>query len=70
MLALATNLGLDVIAEGVETHEQLASLVYLNCRLAQGFLFSRSVGASVVRQLLEGPPLGRVIGDADIETAA
>ncbi|HEY1737579.1 MAG TPA: EAL domain-containing protein, partial [Acidimicrobiia bacterium] len=58
VLTLANNLGLDVIAEGIETHEQLAALVYLNCRLAQGFLFSRPVRATAVAALVDGPLLG------------
>jgi diguanylate cyclase (GGDEF)-like protein/PAS domain S-box-containing protein len=40
---LARELGLTVIAEGVETEAQRAQLVALNCRLAQGWLFGRAV---------------------------
>ena len=39
--ALAGNLNLEVIAEGVETVEQLTQLRHLNCKNMQGFLFSR-----------------------------
>jgi EAL domain-containing protein (putative c-di-GMP-specific phosphodiesterase class I) len=42
---LAGNLGLEVIAEGVETEEQLNQLRLLKCQHAQGFLFSRPMNA-------------------------
>jgi diguanylate cyclase (GGDEF)-like protein/PAS domain S-box-containing protein len=41
ILALADNLGLDVVAEGVETDHQLERLKGMECRYGQGFLFSR-----------------------------
>jgi len=40
IIMLARNLGLDVVAEGVETTEQLNYLRALDCEYAQGFLFS------------------------------
>jgi len=43
ILALGENLGLDVIAEGVETVEQRLFLEASNCRLYQGYLFSRAI---------------------------
>lgn len=49
---LAQNLRLDVIAEGVETPEQLAQLRAIGCGYAQGFLFSRPLTADNVRRLL------------------
>ncbi len=41
MIALATDLGMRVIAEGVEEEEQLAFLKDQGCQCVQGFLFSR-----------------------------
>lgn len=38
---LARNLGMEVVAEGVESAEQLACLRALNCEYAQGYHFSR-----------------------------
>jgi diguanylate cyclase (GGDEF)-like protein/PAS domain S-box-containing protein len=44
ILMLAQNLGMDVVAEGVETREQLALLRKLGCEYGQGYLFSKPVG--------------------------
>ena len=49
---LGHALGLDVVAEGVETDAQLARLRDLGCDGAQGFLFSQAVPESDVRELL------------------
>lgn len=66
---LAQNLGMDVVAEGVETREQLAILRGLGCQFGQGYFFSKpldSEGAeafisetySPSLQLLEGMTMG------------
>jgi len=49
---LARNLGMEVIAEGIETEEQYQQLKMLGCEYGQGFLFSRPVDNSSVPQLL------------------
>ena len=41
MVAMGHALGLYVVAEGVETHAQMATLLTLGCRTAQGYLFAR-----------------------------
>jgi diguanylate cyclase (GGDEF)-like protein/PAS domain S-box-containing protein len=45
IVSLAHALGMRAVAEGVETHEQLASLRTLGCELAQGYLFGRPAPA-------------------------
>jgi diguanylate cyclase (GGDEF)-like protein len=48
LIQFAHDLGIDTVAEGVETSEQLDVLVALGCRLAQGFLFARPMVAADV----------------------
>lgn len=43
ILALAKNIGVSVVAEGVETAEQLAMLKDMECEYAQGYYFSEPV---------------------------
>jgi EAL domain-containing protein (putative c-di-GMP-specific phosphodiesterase class I) len=43
ILSMASHLNLTVVAEGVETYEQLAYLRELGCDRAQGFYFSKPV---------------------------
>jgi len=52
IVTLAHNLGMEVVAEGVETHAQAQALRALRCRRAQGFLFSRPLPAGEVEPLL------------------
>ncbi|MCY1410498.1 putative signaling protein [compost metagenome] len=52
IVAMARSLDLAVIAEGVETSEQLAFLEKLGCHLYQGYLFSRPLPLIEFRKLL------------------
>ena len=57
IMPMAKNLRLDVIAEGVETFEQVALLKKLNCKYAQGYYFSKPLAAEEVGLLLAGTPV-------------
>ena len=46
-------LGLKVVAEGVETEDQLKLLNQLGCNIAQGYLFSKPVSADTIDELLK-----------------
>jgi EAL domain-containing protein (putative c-di-GMP-specific phosphodiesterase class I) len=52
IVTLAHNLRLDVVAEGVETAEQLKFLQLLGCDEVQGYLFSKSLPAEELEQVL------------------
>ncbi len=54
IVTLARNLGIDVIAEGVETEEQLALLRAIGCEQVQGFFFSEPVTAEAAVALIAG----------------
>jgi diguanylate cyclase (GGDEF)-like protein len=63
VVALAASLGLDTVAEGVETLEQAEALVTLGCARLQGYLYARPVAADAlpgVAQQLSGPRLAGV----------
>src|SRR5688500_6798136 len=53
VVGLAHNLGLEVIAEGVEKREQLDYLKVLGCEFAQGSHISATLTAAEARALLE-----------------
>jgi diguanylate cyclase (GGDEF)-like protein/PAS domain S-box-containing protein len=63
VIALGKNLDVRVVAEGVESHEQLAVLLQLQCPYLQGYLFSVPRPIDEVAGLVEGPPLGVVTAD-------
>ena len=61
IITLAWNLGMDVIAEGVETTKQLAQLKRLKCEYGQGYLFSKPMSAEHTEKFLLLPnPLDHV----------
>ncbi|MBE9158967.1 bifunctional diguanylate cyclase/phosphodiesterase [Nodosilinea sp. LEGE 06152] len=52
VVRLAWNLGLDVVAEGVETHRHHAQLKALRCELGQGYLFSRPLAPTAIEAMM------------------
>jgi diguanylate cyclase (GGDEF)-like protein len=52
ILALAHDLGMKVVAEGIETDEQLSKLSAMECEYGQGYLFTKPVDSQTVEALL------------------
>nr|WP_262985824.1 EAL domain-containing protein [Nostoc sp. 'Peltigera membranacea cyanobiont' 232] len=52
IITLAQSLNIDVIAEGVETLEQLAQLTAMKCKYAQGYFFSKPLDSKSVETLI------------------
>jgi diguanylate cyclase (GGDEF)-like protein/PAS domain S-box-containing protein len=52
IIALAHNLGLNVVAEGTEREEEIVELKRLHCQMAQGFLYSPPVSPEAALALL------------------
>ena len=60
IVAMARHLNIEVIAEGVESWQQLEKLRELGCDLVQGFLLAKPAPADACRRFLEGGPLDLV----------
>lgn len=56
IVSMGRNLRLTVLAEGVETEQQLDLLRKMGCDMAQGFYFSRAVSAEQMARLLGAQP--------------
>ncbi|MBD1896630.1 EAL domain-containing protein [Coleofasciculus sp. FACHB-129] len=56
IMTLAHNLGMDVVAEGIETAEQMLQLKRLQCEYGQGYFFSKPVDAPAAEELLAAQP--------------
>jgi EAL domain-containing protein (putative c-di-GMP-specific phosphodiesterase class I) len=63
IIELARVMGMDVVAEGIETCEQYRLLREMRCRYGQGYLFSRPLTAEAVTELLRLP--GRILPDPE-----
>jgi len=53
MIMLAHNLGLEVIAEGVETEQELLYLNAKGCNVYQGYYFSKPVSITTFEEMFE-----------------
>jgi EAL domain-containing protein (putative c-di-GMP-specific phosphodiesterase class I) len=56
IVTLAQQLGMDVIAEGIETAEQQAMLIELGCHLIQGYYHARPMPLPKLLQWLQDRP--------------
>jgi diguanylate cyclase (GGDEF)-like protein/PAS domain S-box-containing protein len=53
VLGMAGDMGLSVIAEGIETRAQEAALYAMGCRVGQGYLYSKALPAAEFEQMLK-----------------
>jgi EAL domain-containing protein (putative c-di-GMP-specific phosphodiesterase class I) len=56
IIMLGHNLGMHVVAEGVETADQLARLRALKCEYGQGYFFSKPLPSDAAERLLKSRP--------------
>jgi len=56
ILSLANNLGIGVVAEGIETAEQVDRLRKMDCPHGQGYWFSRPLTAAAATELIAAAP--------------
>jgi diguanylate cyclase (GGDEF)-like protein/PAS domain S-box-containing protein len=59
IIAMATGLGMNLVAEGVETHEQSQYLAQAGCNRMQGYLFHPPLPNAQFKQLLQEQSAGR-----------
>ncbi|MDR7223635.1 EAL domain-containing protein [Aminobacter aminovorans] len=53
VLGMASDMGLSVVAEGIETRAQEAALYAMGCRIGQGYLYSKALPAADFENLLK-----------------
>ena len=69
IVTLIRNLGLEPIAEGVETDEQAHRLREMGCTFAQGFVFCRPLPAADLEALLRAPSIAELRAEEREPTA-
>ncbi|MGA7934513.1 MAG: bifunctional diguanylate cyclase/phosphodiesterase, partial [Kovacikia sp.] len=60
IIVLGHKLGMDVVAEGIETAEQATELKSLGCEYGQGYLFSKPLGSKAAAELLGSPDMATI----------
>ncbi len=57
IISLARNLGMDALAEGIESPEQLTTVRDMGCGFAQGFLFAKPLPPDEILELIKRGPM-------------
>jgi diguanylate cyclase (GGDEF)-like protein/PAS domain S-box-containing protein len=70
VVALARNLGMQVVAEGIETVAQLDQLRALNCEQGQGYYFSTPVDVASATELILKDGRGEILGTLEHVTGS
>jgi diguanylate cyclase (GGDEF)-like protein len=55
LISIASKLGIEVVAEGIETADQVSQLLEHGCNLGQGYFYARPLDRHAVRTLLQPP---------------
>ncbi len=64
IVSMAKNLNLNIVAEGLETEQQIGFLHGLGCHVGQGYRFSRPLPAEAFASLVAAPEKPRTDGGA------
>ena len=70
IISLAHGLGIDVVAEGVETTPQLRKLLSANCDRAQGFMFARPMPTEALKPFITSRTPDRTTGTRQLRDAS
>jgi len=70
MIGVGSALGLNVVAEGVETEDQRVALLAAGCSMMQGFLFARPKPACEVEEFLRARQAAPEIAQDLLQIAA
>lgn len=70
MIEMGRKLGYGIVAEGVETLAQLEILRNLNCKIVQGYLFSKPAAAGSISELLSGQTHKEILGRCRLDEIA
>jgi EAL domain-containing protein (putative c-di-GMP-specific phosphodiesterase class I)/glycosyltransferase involved in cell wall biosynthesis len=70
VIGLARSSGMDVVAVGVETRDQLKKVKELQCAYGQGFYFSKPLDSEAAGALISISGLGRLFSETDEQGSA
>ncbi|MGB7442240.1 MAG: EAL domain-containing protein [Coleofasciculaceae cyanobacterium] len=59
IVTIAKTLNMEVVAEGIETSEQILPLLALQCEYGQGYFFSKPIDGKAAREILKGQLLSQ-----------
>lgn len=65
IIAIGQQLGLEIVAEGVETLEQASLLSVSGCHIQQGWLFGRALSSGDITELLIGNEVNSIPGKSE-----
>ena len=70
MIEIGQKLGYGIIAEGVETSEQLDILKNLDCEMVQGYLFSKPAAPASISEFLNNQAHKAILAQGRVDETA